>query len=223
MPDLTDEQYIQLANKLIIEVSKIDPKYDVENFTGGSVITARHYGKITYKVDLYFGFNKANNSINHKLPITESIAFLAFKALDLKNRSLLNKDVISDSFLDDLVTTSLRSSNDIVPKVRYDIGKGLGKDKGIGEAPEEDGFSPTTILLSKLETVCTINSENNQEVARMVMNVPEEDHQKLVDRCKEMQDKLIEDGLSRYKAINLIPTALQTLNQQSEEMTWDFK
>ncbi len=159
--NLTDEQYIHLADKLIVEVSKLDPKYNPDNFTGGSVITARHYGRITYKVDLYFGFNKTNNSINHKLPITESIAFLAFKALDLKNRTLLNKDVISESFLDDLVTTSLRSGDDIVPKVRLGTGKGL--DKGIGANRVHALVEKRFAVLSPIDAQAILELSNKVE------------------------------------------------------------
>lgn len=88
---------------------------------------------------------------------------------------------------------------------------------------EGDAFSPTTILLSKLETVCAINSENAQEVAQMVAKIPEADHPAFIYRCQEIQNKLTEDGLSRYKAINLIPTALQTLNQIEEEIPEEMK
>jgi hypothetical protein len=97
----------------------------------------------------------------------------------------------------------------------HSIVKDSIEEKSIEE--ERRGFHPITLLISELETICAINSGNRKEVVDMVKQIPEELWPRFIERCKEIQGKLKSDGLSPYKAINLIPTAMQSLDAGAEK------
>jgi len=111
MKKLNKEQLILLADRLIDDAGKKDPEiYARDRFTGGAVITAYHYGKISYKADLYFGYGKSKNPIHCKMNIDENIAYHVFDAINEKCKHNIEEDTYSVDLLNDIVTTSLRSS-----------------------------------------------------------------------------------------------------------------
>ena len=111
MKKLNKQQLILLANRLIDDASKVDPVlYTEEKFTGGAVLTAFHYGKISYKVDLYFGYGKGKNPIHYKANISEEIACFVFDAINEKCKDNIDNDTYSVDLLKDILNTSLRSS-----------------------------------------------------------------------------------------------------------------
>jgi hypothetical protein len=92
----------------------------------------------------------------------------------------------------------------------------LKAEVDIEEEVDIEVFTPVQRLLSRLETLCVINSVNLVEVSQMLEKVPPEDYDRFIDRCKEIQTGQDNSpGMSRYKAINLIPNALQTLETQT--------
>lgn len=127
-----EESKIKLADKLIAKgCEEVDGKISPDQFTGGAIIIVSSYGKISYKADLFFGFDDNRNSIHVKYPVSEKIALMALPALISKCAILLSNSMIGDDFLDDIVDTSLRSADeagtkqvrsadDIVSKIRYD-------------------------------------------------------------------------------------------------------
>jgi len=138
MKRLNKEQLILLADRLIDDAGKKDPVlYPRNKFTGGAVLTAFHYGKITYKVDLYFGYGKSKNPIHCKMNISEDIAYHVFNALNERCKRSIKEDTYSVDLLDDIVTASLRSSTTPF------------KDKTGYEEEKEVDKEAETVLLQK--------------------------------------------------------------------------
>ena len=124
MKKLTKEQLILLADRLIDDAEKQgNPLYKRDKFTGGAVITAHHYGNISYKADLYFGYGKSKNPIHCKMPISEQVAEHLFSAINEKCKSVQQEKTYDSDLLNDVVTASLRSSDDTVQRKEIDIDK----------------------------------------------------------------------------------------------------
>jgi len=81
----TDEQLLQLVNSTID-----DSENDIDYFTGGTVqITSTYKNKIiTYKIMLFFGYDKNKNPITYSEEIEEEYYFLWSEAIMLKVHSL---------------------------------------------------------------------------------------------------------------------------------------
>lgn len=129
MKQLTQQQLVLLADRLIDDAYKKDPKnYPKDRFTGGAVLTAFHYGKISYKADLYFGYGKSKNPIHCKVNISEDIAVHVFDAINEKCKRSIEEDTYSSDLLNDIVTTSLRSrTTPYKDKKRKEEDKKVGK------------------------------------------------------------------------------------------------
>jgi hypothetical protein len=95
-------------------------RHKVDEYTGASLqsLLTHNNSKLTYKLTLFFGYNKSKNSISQTIEITEQ-QYLKLTAIisDKNNNLLLNSShVLSDEALFG-VTTSLRKGND--PTILY--------------------------------------------------------------------------------------------------------
>lgn len=118
----TDEQLLNLINNTILD----ETEHELRDFTGGSVqITTTHGHKITsYKVHLFFGYNKSKNPVTFTEEITEDECFIWAKAILTKVASMkVNKLGSTIDKLNNRMNKEKRSKKEIGKEVE---GKVIG-------------------------------------------------------------------------------------------------
>jgi hypothetical protein len=89
--------------------------HSIADYTGASIqsVLTHNKTKLTYKLTLFFGYNKSKNSISKTLEITQEQYLALNKMINDKNNKLIktSKQVLSDDELFG-VTTSLRTLDD---------------------------------------------------------------------------------------------------------------
>jgi len=90
----TDEQLLNLVHNTIQERTE----HDIYDFTGGGITLTNIYGgkQQSYKVTLFFGFNKSKNPIKHTLEIKEEFVYLWLKAIQTKLVTMKVQDTGAD-------------------------------------------------------------------------------------------------------------------------------
>lgn len=134
-------------------------QHQVNKYSGASLqsLLTHNNTKLTYKLTLFFGYNKSKNSISETIEITEQQYLTLTQVIADKNNDLLstNKQLLSDDELFG-VTTSLRRCNDptntILPTINTNTlntntKKKLKKEKTSILDEYDDNLKPTVKLI----------------------------------------------------------------------------